>query len=281
MELTYTVKQKTIELKKYDDYFNLWIFSDVHRDSPSCDADRWQWFLKKAAQDDPEKTYYLGVGDYHDFASWSERKALKDVHEQTMERFTNMVIQDLEYFAEETEQMKGKLIGLVEGNHTWNFENGDTATERLCKLMDAPYLGWLTHLTLNVKFPLRKSTSVSIVACHGKAGGKRVGTSINQIEDMKSIFPVADIYTMGHNHDRGAWPVDVLVPINGGATIKQKRQFLVRSGSFLKAYEPNSNSYVASRLLRPSDLGAIKLRIGFHRDRKDGDRIVTDIEATI
>lgn len=282
METTYKTHTRDLELKSYKDYFNIWFFGDVHRDSEACDADRWKWFLKKAANDDPEKTYYFGLGDYHDFASYSEQKALKNsgLHEQTMQRLHKMVRSDIDFFHDEAKQMDGRMLGMVEGNHTWTFDDGATATEVLAEKFHSQYLGWLCHYTLTVNFKNNRSQNIYIVACHGKAGGKRIGTSINQLEDMKTIFPIADVYVMGHNHDRGAWPIDILIPSRRG-DMKQKRQFLVRSGSFLKGYEPNTNSYVASRLLRPADIGAIKLNFSFHRDREEGDRIITDITATI
>ena len=286
MDSIYTNHQKRIKLNSINDATNLWIFGDVHRDAESCDANRWQWFLNKARKDDPEKTWYLGMGDYNDYASYSEQKALKNsnLHETTIEKFDRMVRQDVEFITDEMKQMEGRTLGLIEGNHTWEFTSGQTATELMCEIMKTTYLGFLTHYTLTFEFSGGKSSNVYIVACHGKAGGKRIGTSINQVEDMKAIFPAADIYIMGHNHDRGAWPVDVLIPTaSGGKThIKQKRQFLCRSGSFLKAYEKGKGGYVTGRLLRPADLGALKLIIGFHRDKSDGqDRVITDIEAII
>ena len=256
----------------------------MHRDAVSCDVKRWKWFLDKAAKDDPDRTYYMGLGDYHDLASAREQVHLNRnaLHETTMESLDELVEKNNRKFAEEIKQMRGKLIGMIDGNHNWKFPNGVTASEDLANRMGAPHLGWLSHITLTFKFSGGKKTqNVYIVACHGRAGGKRIGTSINQVEDMKTIFPLADIYIMGHNHDRGAWPMDIFYPTKGG-DIKQKRQFLCRSGSFKKAYEEGKSSYEVGRLLRPADLGALKLNISFHRDLSDGkDRIITDIEAII
>lgn len=290
METIYTTHSSRIRLDSFNDSVNLWAFGDVHRDAIGCDDGRWKHFLKKAAQDDPDKTYYIGMGDYHDLASAREQKHLNrdDLHETTMDTLDELVQKRNRGFAEEIKQMRGKLLGLIDGNHNWRFPNGVTSSEDLANRMGCEHLGWLCHYTItfeiggpDTKKP--KSVNVHILACHGKAGGKRAGASINQVEDMKSIFPIADIYIMGHDHHRGAWPVDILHPVSnkGKTVIKQKRQFLCRSGSFLKGYEPGTSNYVTGRLLRPSDLGALKLTIGFHRDQSDGDRIITDIQALI
>ena len=281
METIYTTHRTEIPFK-LSDSMGIWFWGDVHRDAVSCDVKRWRWFLEKSAKDDPELTYYMGLGDYHDLASAREQQKLTrdHLHETTMETLDELVEKRNREFADEIKQMQGKLLGLIDGNHNWRFPNGVTASEDLANRMGCPHLGWLTHYTLAFNFGGKKQ-NVYIVACHGRAGGKRIGTSINQVEDMKAIFPMADIYIMGHNHDRGAWPIDILYPSSSGE-IKQKRQFLCRSGSFKKAYETNKSAYEVGRLLRPADLGALKLEISFHRDYSGGqDRIITDIQAII
>lgn len=88
----------------------------------------------------------------------------------------------------------------------------------------------------------------------------------------------------GHDHKRSATPKTVLnIFDNGGSFfLKQKRQYLVRSGSFQKSYEKDSSGFAQGRLMRPADLGAVQMNISSHRDRKDGlDRIILDIEAVI
>jgi hypothetical protein len=282
LETIYKTHRQEIDFK-LSDTFGLWAFGDVHRDAISCDVKRWKWFLERSQRDDPRLTYYLCLGDTHDLASAREQQKLTrdHLHETTMETLDELVEKRNREFAEEIKHMRGKLLGMIDGNHNWRFPNGVTASEDLANRMGCPHLGWLAHITLSFKFTGNKTQNVYIVACHGRAGGKRIGTSINQVEDLKTIFPMADLYVMGHNHDRGAWPVDILYPTTSGA-IKQKRQFLCRSGSFKKAYETNKSNYEVGRLLRPADLGALKLNIRFHRDLTEGqDRIITDIEAVI
>ena len=269
-------------------------FGDVHRDTPSCDVDRWKWFLENCQKYPQERTYYLGMGDFNDFASSKEQKIIRnsDLHDQTKDKLDEIVKFDNRKFAEEVSFMRGHFIGLLDGNHNWVFRDGTTATQDLCERLQAPYLGWLSHIAISIKLkhgtnkPISHSTSdisLYIVACHGKAGGKLMGTSINQVDDLCKIFPVADLMIMGHDHQRYAVPKIVLVPSGGGADdIKQKRQFLARSGSFKKGYCEGVSGYEVGRLLRPSDMGAIVFEISFHRDRKTGqDRKITDIKAII
>ncbi len=282
---TYTTSLTRHPLPSIDDYYDIYFFGDIHRFAKSCDVGRWKWFLertKKAVEARPDRTLFIGMGDYDDFASTREKQELAKMHETTIESLEEMTEKRTRLLSMEMKHMKGRTVGLVEGNHHWLYANGTTTTMELAGRLEALYFGWLCHHTMMFDYG-SKSMAVHFVLCHGKAGGKRAGASINQVEDMKSIFPAADVYCQAHNHQREAKPVSVLLPMQGrkGTSIKQKRQFLCRSGSFKKAYESNTAGYEISRLLMPSDLGAIKLRVGFHRDQKDGDRMITDITAEI
>lgn len=284
METVFTNHTYNIEIDTLSEITNLWFWGDSHKGCKGHDEDRFNWFLKKAAKDNPDNTYYLGLGDYFDFASTSEQKEMKSgkLHETTMALFDEMVETKTREFAGQIKQMRGKTIGMIEGNHSWTFKNGQTATKDLCERLDTKEIGWLSHITLKILIKSHQKTYfVTIIACHGKAGGKLAGSSINQVEDLKRIFPVADIYVMGHDHQRFAVPQTILMGLSykNKVYIKQKRQFLCRAGSFLKSYTENASEYVTGRLLKPSDLGALKLEVSFHRD-KNG-LIKTDIEAII
>jgi hypothetical protein len=280
---TFLTGRRDIKMQTIRDRYTLYFFGDVHRFVKSCDVDRWNWFLsnaKKEVEARPDHTFFIGMGDYDDFASTLEKREMAKLHETTIETFDEMCEKRMRIMASEMKFMKGRTIGLIQGNHDWVFQDGESGTMKLAKRLESEYLGYLCHYTLSFQYK-GKSMAVYMVLTHGKAGGKTYGITINQVGDLKQIFPAADIYCAGHDHQRGAWPVSVLLP-NPIGGLKQKRQFLCRSGSFKKAYQENTAGYEISRLLRPADLGALKLNIGFHRDRKDGnDSIITDIVAEI
>jgi hypothetical protein len=291
METVFTAKEFSIDYKTGDEFFII-PFGDVHRDTPSCDEERWKWFLHCSQQYPQDKTYYLGMGDFNDFASAKEQKIIRnsDLHDQTRDKFDEIAKKDNRRIAKEIDFMRGRLWGLLDGNHNWIFKDSTTGVQDLCERMQTEYMGWLSHITLKINIFNKTGTSRSakttsinmyIIACHGKAGGKLAGTTINQVEDLKRIFPVADIYLMGHDHQRGAWPTSVLIPGVNGASIKQKRQFLCRTGSFRKGYSDGVSGYEVGRLLRPSDLGAVVFSVKIHRDRKETDRLILDIKSIV
>lgn len=268
-------------------------FGDVHRDTPSCDVDRWNWFREGCKKYPKETTWYLGMGDFNDFASSKEQRILSnpELHTETRKALDETIIRNNRRFANEIGFMRGRLIGLLDGNHNWLFRDGKTGSEDLAERMGTKCLGWLSHITLKIRIYNSLGTKrykgegtdmvIVIIACHGKAGGKLMGTSINQVDDLKKIFPIADFYIMGHDHQRFAVPSSVLISGANGSSIKQKRQFSVRSGSFKKGYCEGVSGYEVGRLLRPSDLGAVVLPISIHRDKMTTDRLVLDTRAII
>ncbi len=250
----------------------LFIFGDIHRDTNSCDSERWLKYIQYTKTFDQKKCLYLGMGDYNDFASTSEKKKLNSagLHETTLDKFDRMAKSDINKLCKEMEHMKGKVIGLIDGNHSWKFANGQTSDEYMAEVMQTKSLGFLSYIRINIKDPLRKKVSkdFDIVACHGKAGGKLIGTSINQVDDLRKIFPMASMFVQGHDHKLSSTPAVVLYAEqspNGGIIIKQNEQRLCRSGSFKKTYQQGESSYEIGRLYQPSILGGLHATINLTR----------------
>lgn len=274
---THTVEHKNKSLE-------LFIFGDVHRDTASCDVDRWKQFLDKTKKYDQSKCLYLGMGDYNDFASASEKKKLLSagLHETTIDRFDRVAMNDIKQIASEMKHMTGKMCGIIGGNHTWQFANGKNSDEVMAELMHTKYLGWLSYIRIQLKADNKRKISFDIVACHGKAGGKLLGTSVNQVDELRRIFPMASLYVFGHDHKLSSTPAVVLYAhqrTSGGISIKQKEQRLCRSGSFKKTYTEDEQSYEISKLYNPSILGALHISVSMVRDRsteKENTNIVME-----
>ena len=260
---------------------------DIHEDSELCDLIRWNNFKRRCKEQDDDYTYYILMGDSNEFASTAERAILANpkLHESMQKKFERDANNNNNKFISGISFMTDKVLGVMEGNHRWDFKDGTTSDQRIAKALNSKFLGSLCLIRLAITQSGR-TVNVDIVAHHGLAGGSSAGATLNQIDKLRKIFPIADIYFMGHSHDRGIWPKSTLVLQNSGRRgnmiVKQKRQLLCRTGSFLCGYVDGEESYVADRLYPPCELGTIKLEIKLKRERVGGSETTTaDIHGTV
>jgi hypothetical protein len=282
----FTTGRRNVVLPAVDTPLRIVPFGDIHRHAPACDVDRWKRWCRQAEADDTPYTFYIGLGDYDDLCSASERAILDNpnLHGTTKETWSAWAMEQTLDLCKEIEFMRGRILGLGEGNHYWQFKDGTTSTQAMCDYLKCQWLGTVSYYRLSVSFKtLANRSSIDLFIAHGKSGGKLLGTQVNQVEDMTRITPYADIYIQGHNHKRIAAPSSVLEMVSGKANelvVKDRQQFFCRSGSFLRGYLENTESYVAGGLMRPADLGGILLTVNFERD-VPSRRMIKNIVSTV
>jgi len=214
-----------------------------------------------------------------DGCSTSERQILANagMHDSTKATMKGVYRGVVKTLANELSFMKGKIIGMLGGNHFYELENGENTDHVLAHSLGAKYLGCTALVRLNIKLENRKATHLDIFANHGKGGGRTVGAVFNAIEDMQKVAD-ADIYVMGHTHSKGtmpSFPRMRLVPNEkSGVTVRARQPFLGRTGSFLKTYENGKKAYGVDALYPGCSLGVIEFEVTPIRVCKDGvDRI--------
>ena len=106
----FTLHKYTIKHKSYEHPFYIIPFGDVHRNASGCDVERWKEFLDWAKI--KENCYFLGMGDYDDFLSASERRIINnpDLHETSREQIEEWQERLTDNFAHENKPIKRKLI---------------------------------------------------------------------------------------------------------------------------------------------------------------------------
>lgn len=281
----FTLKQFPIVFQNWDEPIYLICFGDIHRDSKLCHVDKWKEALAWAKN--KRGAYFLGTGDYHDLGSTSERRLLNspDLHESTIQTLDQLYEKNVRDFYEEIKFMKGRLIGLMGGNHFGMFKSGISTDRMLAHLMGVEYLGACSFIRLQFRSKTKHRTycAVDIFAHHGTSGGKTIGASINAVQNLEKIAS-ADIYLMGHDHKKGTFPEAKLELQSSGnhLRLRQKKILYARTGSFLRAYVDGEASYVVDQAGRPSDLGLVKIELTPRRSCKDGeDREWIDIHASV
>ena len=262
---------------KYGKEISIIIFGDVHRDSPACYANtKWKSDLASWRAMPKDSTYFLGMGDYLDSTSTSERECLGDISKKMHDTFATNIIElqeaKIKLIADELQFMKGRLIGLLNGNHYFQFQNlnGD---QKLCEKLDAKYLGVCSFVRVNFDCHGRQH-ALDFFIHHGMGAARLVGGSLNRVLQMFEGAE-ADITIMGHDHKRGAVPATPRLYLTNssrdGLKVKQRETWAVRSGSYLKSFEPGVANYNVDSCRSPVSLGHVEMRVRF--DCKDSTRL--------
>jgi len=260
-------------------------FGDVHRTTKRCHEEKWHeqldWMKVQVAKGKP--LYVLGMGDYDDFLSASERFKIHTagLHETTEEKFDEILDRHVKMFYEEIKFLKGHIIGLIEGNHHGlYFKSGITSTQRLCQLLECDYLGGSALIKLHFKRG-SKCLALVIYAHHGKGGGRTAGSSVNSVEQMTQIAE-ADIYLQAHDHKKWIYKQTRLRLAPKGLALQERQMLFGRTGSFLRAYVPGTQGYVSEGMMKPADMGVIKVIITPKRTKKGGvEKLILDLHGSI
>jgi hypothetical protein len=230
---------------------------------------------------------FLLMGDYGDFCSTSERSIIRNskLHETTLKTLDDVAESRLVKRIKQFEFMKGRVIGVHNGNHDWKFStgrfNGMYASEVLATELQAKHLGYVCYsvVCFNNVHDAGMRSRLDIASCHGRGGGRLIGAGFNQVEQMTAIFPNADIYAQGHNHQLGGLPsarleVDLCKRTNK-LMLKQRVISFIRTGSSMQGYRVGESSYVSDNLMKPCALGFPVSVLEFNRVTKDGERTLT------
>lgn len=280
----FQIHQYFIDFDKFNEPIYIIPFGDVHRYAPMCAEEKWletlEWGKKK------ERCYWLGMGDYLDLISASERKVIEDksLHDSTSQTLDKMVRKMVKDFSDEISFMKGRLIGLVEGNHFWQYPSGITSTQNMCDALDTKYLGTSALIRINFTQKRRKCTrSLDIIVHHGRGSSRVSGGGLKPVQTLADMCQ-CDIALMGDDHKKElAFNQKLcLTQGNGVLNLRSKTILIARTGSFLKGWVPGERSYVVDSQYTPTDLGLIKIEITPKRQQINGSDLVDlDIHASI
>lgn len=240
--------------------------------------------LRKRTEKMPhESVLFIGMGDYGDFASTSERAAIHHgaLHDTTIDKLDNLANEDLKRRVKQLEFMRGRIVGLHCGNHDWKFSDSSYASERMAEMLGCKHLGYSAYTRIRVSgcLPHNKTTSyVDIFSSHGKGSGRLVGSPFNTVEQMNRVFHDADIYMMGHDHSKGGIPdTRLYVEENnqGELVVKEKVRYYVRTGSSLRGYEAGTKSYISKAMYKPCALGFPVVTAEWKRSTATGHDIIS------
>jgi hypothetical protein len=217
--------------------------------------------------------WFVGTGDYIDFASPSNRQRIKaaalyDTAEQVIDDKAQALVDEL--YDELLAPTTGRWLGLVEGHHFTHLLTGETSDQYLCKKLKAPFLG--TCAMLGLAFPTHQSSRmVTLWVHHGAGGGQKVHAPLLKLENLSAYWEMVDVFIVGHMTKQPAAPIPkvrVEWGSKGYPALRERRVYLVGAGGWFKGYAERSRhgniprgNYVEQKMLSPVSLGAPLIRI--------------------
>lgn len=229
-----------------------------------------EWGLDRGAM-------FIGMGDYFDFTSTSQRIIVSSMREEAKKEIDGLVKIQVEKFFQILEPTKKLWLGLIEGQHRWEFMDGTSSDQYLCQLLECDFLGTSTLINLHPMRAPREhpEANTMIFAHHGIGSARKAGGHLNRIEDILE-WVEADIYLMGHSHAKIAAPIDYQIITPDGVHTHRTR-ILARTGSWFKAYSSTTpqnlkiparisrGTYVERGAYTPTAMGSLCFGIGFEQ----------------
>ncbi len=218
--------------------------------------------------------YYVGLGDYVDMASPSNRSKLKsaqvyDTLEDYLKEKIAGTVDELyhEYLAGTT----GKWLGLVHGHHWYPVTDGEITDQRLARHLKTQYLGTCAIVRLDFVSDdsSERKGSVTLWLHHGRGYGG-VSGPINILQKVSSNWD-ADMYLMGHQTKLASAAINRVYPVDspdGALNLAHRKQLLVGCGGWSKGYMEGHKKdgrpggcYVEEAMLNPTALGGAFIKI--------------------
>lgn len=278
-----TVSSLTLPMQE----IRLMPIGDIQYGAKGCDIDRLR---RHIAWGVANKCYFIGLGDYVDRMSPSNRRKFKAAgfYDSVLEAMDAKAGQDLTELKDILRPTKGRWFGLINGHHFHEFGDGSTSTGRLAAYLGCPNLGDCAGVVLNLTDPdTGKVCKVKLWLHHGKGSSVMAGGALNTLERITGRF-FAHVYLMGHQHTKPVVPIPFIDfdVVKGKPIFHSINRYLVVTGGFLKGYEigttdPDGNpsgSYIEQGMLTPVTLGGPLIRI---RPRFRNGRAAPDISVEV
>lgn len=224
--------------------------------------------------------WFLGMGDYTDFASPSNRARLAaanvyDTAQEVIEDAASNLVEEV--FNRFLKPTIGRWIGLLEGHHFFEF-GGRTSDMILAEKLKTRHLGTSCYVHI-------EPCNVTLWAHHGQGGGQLPSAPLNKLYHVAAGLEGADVYLMGHttkmpvvrlSRPRPLW--DCNPP-----DLTHRDIFLVNTGGFSRSNVPGSRrgsiprgDYAEAGMMTPSPLAAPIIHIDARAKRLE-DRIRVEV----
>lgn len=208
--------------------------------------------------------YFVGMGDYGDFMSPSNRSRLAaaGLYDWTQDAIDDLARLHMEKLCNVLKDTKDKWLGMLSGHHFYDFPDGTNSDQQLCRILNTRYLG--DCASINLKFKREKAHGYSKVMLwlhHGSGSSQTLAGPLPKLERLAGRWPDVDIFLVAHYHRQLGIPLPKMRYINHKWVARDSR--LVLTGGWLRGYTEGSTvgarpggSYVERAMMPPLSIGA-------------------------
>ncbi len=248
-------------------------FGDLHIGNPGFRERHLQRIIEEIRKTPDCRC--IGMGDHEELSRSAFRASIgsipQDEKHSAMIKIDDMVRSDLKKNATKYfKPIQNKLIGLIEGNHHWDFQDGTTSTQYMCQLLGVPYLDVVSLIRLSMQRHGKVRKNLRVFAAHGWSSGYQLyGTDVNGLTKKASDFE-ADIYIAGHTH-RGWMIPDIptlTIPERGTLKVINRPRCFVRTSSAQVTYDETTegrHDYAQKKMFSPSAMRIHRIYIRFEQ----------------
>lgn len=237
---------------------------DEHLGALDCDHKLLKQSFEKIASE--PNHYWIGMGDPCEFIAYSDKRFDPRDQDPRFALHNSFQRQADEYIKLASIVPPERRLGLICGNHD------DKVTTRyhydvheyICQALStrpAFSLSYSAFLRLRFKRTQNSSRSVKFCLHHGHGGGRRAGSKINKVEDLAFSYPFADIYLMGHCHDRFVRPAIATDCAEVREELVERPRFLAMTGTYKRAVTTHNSSWGEQKQFPPTSIGCITFEI--------------------
>lgn len=201
-----------IPIRNASEGADIFFAGDEQEGSEGYREDAWQAF-KEDWKRSPNP-WLIHMGDARDWLrpSMRERINATAAKDPSMKRqLDDLVLGGLEKTLQRLEFMKGRIIGMHEGHHDWEFTSGANATMLMAEGLKTINMGWVATTRITIEIPRNNPTpkdgggyTFTIASSHGNASG-RTTTSVAQSMEQSLKDFVCDLKVEGHACRSAAW----------------------------------------------------------------------------
>lgn len=273
------LKPKYVGLKSIKEEINLLCISDVHHaQDASCEKTLIE-DLRKPLQN----RLIIGIGDELDSIARADRRhKLEDLKEKFRKKevYPRLIDAEKDDYAKILSKYTGphEWLGHCSGNHPLAMtEYNVDPVESLCTKLAHPYLGYSAFVPIVLQYRTA-CLGCMILAHHGFGGtnARQEGSGVNSYINHALRYEGWDIALYGHRHDRWSKVVPRIQPQAGGHTTKPRwvksiDRLVCQCGTYMRTLSHGEYpTYSEKAGYPPRPIGALTVKFGIDRDRKDG-----------